>query len=259
MDSREIGKSTPATNYVAGRLIQPMEHQIVVVIGGSSGIGHEVARQTSAQGARLSITGRDQAKLAAAAERLSGVVKTAVLDAHDGTALKGFFSRLEAVDHLVSMVGDSMAGGFLTTTPATMRHVLHSKFWTNWMIGRHAAPKLRDGGSITFTSGTGARAQDASASYVANLGISALVQGLASELAPHVRVNAVAPTFMDTPFWKDLPADELETAKAAFSETVPLKRLGTVEEVASAYVYLMTNSFITGQVLAVDGGVMLRK
>ncbi len=56
MDSREIGKSTPATTHVAGRLIQPMEHQIVVVIGVSSGIGHEVARQTSAQGARLSIT-----------------------------------------------------------------------------------------------------------------------------------------------------------------------------------------------------------
>lgn len=60
-------------------------------------------------------------------------------------------------------------------------------------------------------------------------------------------------------FWKDVPADQLETAKAAFSESVPLKRLGTVQEVASAYVHLMTNGFITGQVLAVDGGVMLRK
>ena len=98
-----------------------------------------------------------------------------------------------------------------------------------------------------------------SASYVANLGVSALVQGLASELAPRVRVNAVAPTFMDTPFWKDMPVDQLETVKASVTQAVPLKRLGTVEEVASAYVHLMTNGFITGQVLAVDGGVMLRK
>ena len=60
-------------------------------------------------------------------------------------------------------------------------------------------------------------------------------------------------------FLKDVPADHLETAKAAFSESVPLKRLGTVQEVASAYVHLMTNGFITGQVLAVDSGVMLRK
>ncbi len=242
-------------------LMMPLDQQIVVVIGGSSGIGHEVARQASAQGARLIITGRDQAKLATAAERLSGVVKTTVLDAHDETALESFFSSLEAVNHLVSMVGDSMVGGFLTTPPETMRHVLHSKFWTNWMIGRQAAPKLREGGSITFTSGTGGRAQEVSATYVANLGIGALVQGLASELAPHVRVNAVAPTFMGTgtAFWKDAPADELEKAQVAFRESVPLKRLGTVEEVASAYIHLMTNGFITGQVLAVDGGVMLRK
>lgn len=129
------------------------------------------------------------------------------------------------------------------------------------MIGRHAASKLRDGGSITFTSGTGGRAQDISASYVANLGIGALVQGLASELAPRIRVNAVAPTFMGTGtlFWKDVPADELEKAQTAFGESMPLKRLSTVEEVASAYVHLMANGFITGQVLAVDGGVMLRK
>lgn len=49
------------------------------------------------------------------------------------------------------MVGDSMSGGFLTTTPETMRHVLHAKFWTNWMIGKHAASKLRDGGTIEQT------------------------------------------------------------------------------------------------------------
>jgi NAD(P)-dependent dehydrogenase (short-subunit alcohol dehydrogenase family) len=88
-----------------------------------------------------------------------------------------------------------------------------------------------------------------------------MVQGLAYELAPHIRVNAVAPTFMGTGtlFWKDMPADELEKAQAAFSENVPLQRLGTAEEVATAYVHLMTNGFITGQVLSVDGGVMLRK
>jgi NAD(P)-dependent dehydrogenase (short-subunit alcohol dehydrogenase family) len=238
-----------------------MDQQIIVVIGGSSGIGYEVARQTRAQGAQLTILGRNPAKLSAAAEHLGGEVKTVVLDAHDDTALERFFSRLETVDHLVSMVGDSMSGGFLTTTPETMRHVLHSKFWTNWLIGKHAASKLRDGGSITFTAGTGGRAQDISASYVANLGLSALVEGLACELAPRVRVNAVAPTFMGTgtQFWKDVPTSELEKAQAAFAEGVPLSRVGTVEEVASAYVHLMTNGFITGQVLSVDGGVMLRK
>jgi short-subunit dehydrogenase len=96
-----------------------INQQIVVVIGGSSGIGYEIARQTSVQGARLIIVGRNQATLSAAAERLRGTVKTAVLDAYDETALETFFSRLEVVDHVVSMVGDSMAGGFLTTHHAS--------------------------------------------------------------------------------------------------------------------------------------------
>jgi NAD(P)-dependent dehydrogenase (short-subunit alcohol dehydrogenase family) len=232
----------------------------VLVIGGSSGIGHEIARQGRALGADLIITGRDPARLASAGERLGGV-RAERLDAHDGAALDAFFEKLGAVDHIVSMVGDSMAGGFLTTPPETMRHVLHSKFWTNWMIGRHAATALRVGGSVTFTAGTGGRAQDISASYVANLAVGALVEGLAYELAPERRVNAVAPTFMgsNTAFWKDMPDEALEQQQAGFGQVVPLARVGTVDEVASAYVHLMTNTFVTGQLLAVDGGVMLDK
>jgi NAD(P)-dependent dehydrogenase (short-subunit alcohol dehydrogenase family) len=237
-----------------------LDGQTVLVIGGSSGIGLEIARQAGEGGARLIIAGRDPAKLAAAAERLSAA-QTVALDAHDEAAVEKTLSGLGALDHVVSMVGDSMSGGFLATEPETMSHVLHSKFWSNWMIGRHAAGKIRDGGSITFTSGTGARAHEASATYIANLAVSALVQGLAYELAPLIRVNAVAPTFMGTAtsFWRDLPANELEQTQAGFAELVPLRRLGTPEQLASAYIHLITNNFITGQVLPVDGGVMLSK
>ena len=91
---------------------------------------------------------------------------------------------LRPVDHIVSMVGDSMAGGFLQTAPQTMQHVLRSKFLTNWAIGRHAARTLAAGGSLTYTSGTGGRPHEISATYVANLAISALVQGLAHEMGP---------------------------------------------------------------------------
>lgn len=234
-----------------------LTRRTVVVIGGSSGIGEQVAHQAASLGAEVIITGRDHARLAAAAGRI-GARRAALLDAHDDAAIAGFFAELEPVDHLVSMVGDSMAGGFLTTTPATMRHVLDSKFWANWTIARHAATTLNTGGSITFTAGTGGRPHEISASYVANLALGALVEGLAVELAPDVRVNAIAPTFMDTAFWKHLPRAELEATKQQFLRRVPLSRLGTIQEVATAYVHLMTNGFITGQILAVDGGVMLQ-
>ena len=73
-------------------------------------------------------------------------------DAHDHAALEKFVTALPEFDHLVSMIGDTMAGGFLQTPLETMRHVLHSEFWTNLLIARFAAPLIRDGGSMTFTS-----------------------------------------------------------------------------------------------------------
>jgi NADP-dependent 3-hydroxy acid dehydrogenase YdfG len=76
-----------------------MDRQTVLVIGGSSGIGYEVARQSATRGARLIVAARDPARLAVAAERLGGEVATAVLDAHDEAALEDFFATVETVDH----------------------------------------------------------------------------------------------------------------------------------------------------------------
>ncbi|HMC87436.1 MAG TPA: SDR family oxidoreductase [Chitinophagaceae bacterium] len=236
-----------------------MNNKTVVIIGGSSGIGFEVAKLLNQQGARLIIVGRNPDKLSIAIKHLGNASEIAILDAHDEIALEIYFSNLKGIDHLVSLIGDSMSGGFVTTSTETMNHVLHSKFYTNWLIAKYAASKMMEGGSMTFTAGTGGRPQDISASYVANLGVRAMVEGLAVELAPKIRVNAVSPTFMgvQTDFWKDMPPEEIKKAQAEFIKKVPLQRLGTPAEVATAYVYLMTNSFITGQVLNVDGGVML--
>ncbi|MEN3753116.1 SDR family oxidoreductase [Mangrovibacter sp. SLW1] len=76
-------------------------------------------------------------------------------------------------------------------------------------------------------------------------------------MAPAVRVNAVAPTWTLTPFWRDVPADDLARTQAHFEENIPLKRLATMDELAAAYIFLMENGFVTGQRLAVDGGIML--
>ncbi|MEU4393795.1 SDR family oxidoreductase [Kribbella sp. NPDC023855] len=230
----------------------------IVIVGGSSGIGRAIAAQAGQLGAEVTITGRDRDKLERAAKAVNAA-KTAVLDAHDTAALDDFFASLEPTDHLVSMVGDSMAGGFLDTSEDVMLHVLNSKFLTNWRIGTRAGKVLNPGGSLTFTAGTGGRPHEISATYVANLGLGALVQGLAYELAPTIRVNAVAPTFMGTrtAFWRDQPSQAIAEQAAAFAEAVPLRRIATPDEVAATYLHLITNDYLTGQVVAVDGGVML--
>ena len=231
----------------------------VVVIGGSSGIGLAVAVQARDQGARIFLVGRGAEKLKLAAEQVGDGTETLVADAHDHSKLDDLFGRLPPFDHLVSLIGDTMAGGFIDAPLDVMRHVVESKFWTNLLIGRQAATRVRDGGSLVFTSGTGARAHEASASYTANNALSGMVEGMASELAPRVRVNLVAPTFMDTALWRNKDRDYVERRKEGFAAVAALRRLGSPEEAAHAYVYLMTNTFTTGQTIEVDGGVMLRK
>lgn len=232
----------------------------LVVIGGSSGIGLRVAELAAEAGAELIIVGRDAQRLASAQSYLStraASVQVRQADAHDHTALEAMFDTLPPFDHLVSMVGDVNGGGFLVNDIETIRHVIESKFLTNVRIGQLAAAKIRAGGSLVFTSGTGGRAQDASGSYVGNLGINALVEGLAAELAPKARVNAVSPTWTVTPFWRDVPAEKVAAIKAHFEQVIPLGRTASIDELASAYLFLIGNGFITGQHLAVDGGVML--
>lgn len=232
----------------------------VVVIGGSSGIGLRAAQMAASEGASLILVGRNPQRLAEAAQSIHALgaqVQTRQVDAHDHAALETVFHDLPEFDHLVSMVGDVMGGGFLNADMDVIRHVIESKFFTNVRIGQLAAAKIKEGGSLTFTSGTGGRAQHACASYVGNLGINALVEGLAAELAPRARVNAVSPTWTLTPFWRDVPSEQVEQTRRHFEQTIPLHRLASIEELASTYLFLMHNDFITGQHVAVDGGIML--
>jgi len=232
----------------------------VVVIGGTSGIGLRVAERCAAEGATLVIAGRHPGRLAEATRQLQALgaeVTGAQLDAHDEVSVRTFFAQVGRFDHLVSMVGDVMGGGFLASDLDTIRHVIDSKFFANVRIAQLAAPLLNDGGSLVFTSGTGGRAQHACGAYVGNLGINALVEGLAAELAPRARANAVSPTWTLTPFWRDRPAEEKAATQAHFEQTIPLRRLASIDELARTYVFLMNNPFITGQHVAVDGGIML--
>ena len=241
-------------------MTQSLKHKQVVIIGGSSGFGLRTAELVAEQGADVLIVGRHDDRLAEARESLlqfGTEITTQTLDAHDHEALAQWFAGLQPFDHLVSMIGDVMGGGFLAADMTEIRRVMESKFFTNVRIGQLAASKVKEGGSLVFTSGTGGRAQDACASYIGNLGINALVEGLAVELAPKARVNAVSPTWTVTTFWRDMEPDQKEQIRQHFADSIPMKRTAEVDEISQAYLFLITNGFITGQAIAVDGGIML--
>jgi NAD(P)-dependent dehydrogenase (short-subunit alcohol dehydrogenase family) len=231
----------------------------IVIIGGSSGIGFGIAKLAQQAGNDLLLAGRNHQRLEQAAAQLTGGnVTIATVDAHDEPDLERFFSEIGPCDHLVSMVGNPMSGGFLDCSMEKLREVMDSKFIANVLIGRLGRACVRAGGSLTFTSAVGGRPHLASGAYVGSLAIDALIEGLAIELAPDIRVNGVAPTFTETGLWMKLAPEQLATIRQRFVDRIPLGRLAKIEEVASAYLYLMSNNFITGQRLAVDGGIRLQ-
>lgn len=232
-----------------------VSRDVVLILGGTSGFGLAIARQLAGS-AKLVLAGRDGSKarrIAADFEHAAGYG----LDARDAGQLTDLLKRTGPVTHVVSMLGGAMGGGFLSADPATIRETVEGKFFDNITVARTVAPYIAGGGSLTLTAGSGGRPDNASGAIVGNLAVSALVKGLAVEMAPSARVNAVAPTWTPTPLWRDLPKTEIDATERRFAENIPLGRVARPAEVAEAYVFLMRCGFITGQTLTVDGGLTL--
>lgn len=231
----------------------------VVVIGGTSGFGLEVARKAAEQGAELVLVGRDEDKLHRVVDAMDSTAPVTghALDASDPASAAELFERVGELDHLVSTVGGAMGGGFLSAPVEEIIRTIEGKFTASLTIARAAAPHLREGGSLTLTAGAGGTPQGASGAIIGNQAISTMVRGLAVELAPGARVNAVAPEWTPTPLWRDVPPEDLEATRRHMAESFPLRRTATIGEVADAYLFLMTAGFITGQTLYVDGGASL--
>lgn len=231
-----------------------MHNQRLLIIGGTSGFGAAVADKAQALGAHVHVIGHDPVRLHHYLSAHPGIAGSA-LDASDSHVLQDYFSRHAAYDHLVSTLGGAMRGSFLTSDITAIRQTLETKFFANLQLAQAANSHITQ--SITFTSGTGGTFTDASGALVANHALDQLVQGLAKEMAPEVRVNAVAPTWTATGLWRDLPAAKRTAQAAAFGAALPLKHTPTIDEVADGYLFLIQNAFMTGQILNIDGGASL--
>ena len=232
----------------------------VLIIGGTSGFGLATARLAAAAGANLVLIGRDGAKAEKIAEDLCANghnVSGHGLDARQPDALNALLDGVGPVDHAVSMLGGAMGGGFLSAEMDLIRATIEGKLFDNLALARLLAPRLRKGGSLTFTAGSGGRPDNASGAFVGNAGIALLTRGLAVELAPALRVNAVAPTWTPTGLWRDVAPDDVAATAAHFADRIPLGRVAKADEVAQAYLFLMQCGFVTGQTITVDGGLAL--
>ncbi|KRM13413.1 SDR family oxidoreductase [Paucilactobacillus suebicus] len=235
-----------------------LDKKIVLIIGGASGFGFQTAVQSLKLGADVKIIGRHKNRVDDAVKQLctvSSQISGAAVDASDEQQLKQYLEKTGKVDHVVSMLGGAMGGGFFDAPFEEIKHAIDQKFFTNLMVGRTVAPYIKDHGSLTFTSGTGGHPYDASGAIIGNQAINTMVAGMAVEAAPRIRVNAVAPTWTPTGLWRGLSEDQLKQNENGMTSQIPLNRVSDPEEVASAYIFLMNNEFVTGQAINVDGGI----
>ncbi|MCF3962626.1 SDR family oxidoreductase [Streptomyces fuscigenes] len=233
--------------------------QRVVVIGGSSGMGLATARAAAAAGAAVTIASSDRTRLESALAHLPGACEGAVLDTRDEDAVAALFARLGELDHVVYTAGDAVRPLPLDDLPLDdARRLFDVRFWGAVATVKHAARRVRPGGSIALTSGTVA-VRPVPGAALAAAGAAAtegLTRGLAAELAP-IRVNAVRAGVIRTPLWDAVPEPQREALLASLADRTLTKSTGTADQIAAAHLYLMGNQFVTGTVLTVDGGAVV--
>ena len=228
-----------------------------LVTGGSRGIGAAVCRALAREGYRVFINYNTTDPKALAAEIGGTAVKC---DVRDSAQVRGMFGKIGSVDVLVNNAGIAQQKLFTDITDSDWRDMRATHLDGTFFCCREALRSMirnHSGSIINISSMWGQTGGSCEVHYSAvKAGIIGLTKALAKEVAPSgVRVNCVAPGIIETDMLSGFTAEELGDLRAE----VPLGRLGSAEDIADAVVFLASEkaSYITGQVLAVNGGVVI--
>lgn len=248
-----------------------MKHNTALIIGGSTGMGKETAKQLLESGNNVIIVGRDKVKLAAAQAELSklGKIEIYQADLYNANDLENLISFInkypEHISYLVNAAGYFNPTPFLAHTMSDYDGYMELNrafFFITQAVANNM--KKYNSGSIVNIGSMWAKqaikATPSSAYSMAKAGLHSLTQHLAMELADYgIRVNAVSPAVVHTPIYENFIAkEEVETTLKGFNGFHPIGRIGNATDVANVITMLLSDksSWVTGAVWDVDGGVM---
>jgi NAD(P)-dependent dehydrogenase (short-subunit alcohol dehydrogenase family) len=230
-----------------------LEGRRVLVIGRGAGIARATVDALLTAGATVIAASRDPESLATAYREAS--LRFAQVDLTDEKSVAALAETVGPVDHVVSTASARARGLVGELAPDTMLLSFQTKVIGPILLAKHFAPRLPADGSFVFFSGHSARKAHPGMLAVGatNAAVDAVVRSLAVELAP-LRVNAVSPGTIDTGAYDALG---VQGKAALFAQRVaenPVRRLGTADDVATAVLFALTNTFLTGASLPIDGG-----
>jgi NAD(P)-dependent dehydrogenase (short-subunit alcohol dehydrogenase family) len=233
----------------------PLNNQTIVVIGGTSGMGLSIAKLAIESGASVIVASRSAEKVASISASLGCIGHP--IDTTSESSVQNFFDRVGPIDHL-AIPGSSVRTGSLKEAPLSAgEFTFQSKFFGPYLCAKYA--QIKSGGSITLFSGILSRRPGLNDVVLAgvNAAVEAMGRALARDLAP-VRVNTISPGMTrGTSAYLSMPDEAREGMYSAIAGRLPVGRVGTGEDIAAAALMLMTNGFITGVTLDVDGGGVL--
>jgi NAD(P)-dependent dehydrogenase (short-subunit alcohol dehydrogenase family) len=243
-----------------------LEGKIVLVTGGTSGIGLATAKLFYAEGARVIVTGRNLVTLENARASLHGIAEIVSSDSGDAAAIEDLFAHVAkeygALDILFLNAGILRGGTIAAMSGADFDEVFRVNVKGPWLALKAAIPLIRRGGAIILNASINARlGMPGTSAYAASkAALRSFARTAASELAEQgVRVNAISPGPTDTGIIEKsgYSAEAAEAAQAWLKAKIPQGRLGSADEIARVVLFLASDdsSFMTGEEVVVDGGM----
>jgi NAD(P)-dependent dehydrogenase (short-subunit alcohol dehydrogenase family) len=246
--------------------MKKLTNKVAVITGGNSGIGLAAAKLFAEQGAKVTITGRNQQTVDRAVVEIGKDSIGLVSDVSDIRNIDKLYEKVSKtfgkIDVLVVNAGIFIVAPLADYTEEMFDKVSDVNFKGVFFSVQKALPYLNDGASIILTSSTVSdKAFSTLAAYSATKSaVRSLARTFSADLLDrNIRVNVLAPGPIDTPIFErnGWSKEEVADAKAHFASSTPVKRLGTVEEIAEGFLYLASDDsrFMVGGELLLDGGI----